>query len=59
MTEHQRKTFDAMCARFGITDAQKAEMVKFIEDVADTSRERGEVSGASPFDGTWPSENEI
>ncbi|MBY3432874.1 hypothetical protein HFN89_01620 [Rhizobium laguerreae] len=58
MTDEERKTFDAMCAAFCLTDVQKAEMAKFIEGVSDAASERGEISGASPFDCTWPTAEE-
>lgn len=58
MTDEQRKTFDAMCARFGLDDAQKAEIAAFVEQVSEAAHEGGMISGASPFDGTWPSQQE-
>ena len=56
MTAEQEKRLNEMCARFGLDRAQAAELSAFVETVSDTAVERGEVMGASPFDGSWPAE---
>ena len=57
MTSEQEARFRQMCERFGLDRSQTSEMSAFVEAVAEAARENGEAMGASPFDGSWPSEN--
>nr|WP_250808318.1 hypothetical protein [Neorhizobium tomejilense] len=54
MTAEQEKQLVEMCARFGLDASQAAELHVFVEKVGEDACARGEVMGASPFDGSWP-----
>jgi hypothetical protein len=55
MTAEQEKRFVEMCARFGMDETNVSEMRTFVEEACEAAWERGNVAGASPFDGSWPS----
>lgn len=56
MTADEEKRFSEMCARLGIDPVAVAELRSFIENACEAASERGEIMGASPFDGSWPKE---
>lgn len=56
MTVEEEKRFAEMCERLNIENTAVEQLKSFIEAACDAAVERGSIMGASPFDGTWPTE---
>jgi hypothetical protein len=53
MNEEQRREFEEFCRKHSFSDEQVRDFGDFVERVAEAAFDRGQVSGASPFDGSF------
>lgn len=54
MSPELQARFDEVLDGFGTTEAEVAKLRALVEDIESEAFDRGQVSGTSPFDGSWP-----